>query len=262
MYTQSRDPTTQSKNLSVATDFDCLDFEIQPVQVNGQDTTFKLGDKHPLKGTALRISLPLPIAGKTRLETKVPIKWEKMRSPFNFSKEQTQGKQYPFLFSQCQPIYARSLAPLQDTPSVKLTYNARVSAKFPVLMSAIRLHMSTNSRYRYRPISLRLQVDTGRFLAAEESVVMPYKLGVYDLLVLPPSFPYGGMENACLTFLTLTLLAGDRTLVDVVVHELTYSWFGNGVTHTNASHFWLNEGGLSASFNRCPILHSNASSPT
>lgn len=84
--------------------------------------------------------------------------------------------------------------------------------------------------------------DTARFLAAEENLVTPYEFGVYDLLVLPPSFPYGGMENACLSFLTPTLLTGDRTLVDVVVHELTHSWFGNGVTHANASHFWLNEG--------------------
>lgn len=122
-----------------------------------------------------------------------------------------------------------------------------------------------------------------RFLASAEDIVVPYRFGVYDLLVLPPSFPYGGMENACLTFLTpsmsiafhlvrnclncllLALLAGDRTLVDVIAHELTHSWFGNGVTqvfsrksfnythrlicyaslfhrHAYASHFWLNEG--------------------
>jgi len=84
--------------------------------------------------------------------------------------------------------------------------------------------------------------DTTRFLAAEENLVGDYRFGTYDLLVLPPSFPYGGMENACLSFLSPTLLAGDRSLVDVVVHELTHSWFGNGVTHAHASHFWLNEG--------------------
>ncbi|KAF9074017.1 hypothetical protein BDP27DRAFT_1359891 [Rhodocollybia butyracea] len=72
--------------------------------------------------------------------------------------------------------------------------------------------------------------DTSRFLASAEEIVVPYRFGVYDLLVLPPSFPYGGMENSCLTFLTPTLLAGDRTLVDAITHELTHSWFGNGVT--------------------------------
>ncbi|KAG1717493.1 hypothetical protein EDB19DRAFT_1814438, partial [Suillus lakei] len=99
--------------------------------------------------------------------------------------------------------------------------------------------------------------DTASFLAAAENLAGPYQFGVYDLLVLPPSFPYGGMvsytlfyttsihyhqENPCLTFVTPTLLAGDRSLTDVVIHELTHSWFGNGVTHAHASHFWLNEG--------------------
>ncbi|KAJ2962575.1 hypothetical protein NUW54_g14331 [Trametes sanguinea] len=103
-----------------------------------------------------------------------------------------------------------------------------------------------------------------KFLITAEKILPPYRFGVYDVLVLPPSFPYGGMENACLTFLTPTLLVGDRTLVDVVVHELTHSWFGNGVTYVsacipyvppsadnisptshrqaNSTHFWLNEG--------------------
>jgi len=84
--------------------------------------------------------------------------------------------------------------------------------------------------------------DTPKFLEAEEKITIDYQFGVYDLLVLPPAFPYGGMENACLTFVTPTLLTGDRSLVDVVVHEITHSWFGNGITHAHASHFWLNEG--------------------
>ncbi|OJA13741.1 hypothetical protein AZE42_01549 [Rhizopogon vesiculosus] len=84
--------------------------------------------------------------------------------------------------------------------------------------------------------------DTASFLAAAENLAGQYRFGVYDLLVLPPSFPYGGMENPCLTFVTPTLLAGDRSLTGVIVHELTHSWFGNGITHAHASHFWLNEG--------------------
>jgi len=213
------------------------------------------------------------------------------------AKEQTQGKQFSYLFSQCQPIYARALAPLQDTPSLKITYTAKVASVLPVLLSAIRVSppsegpahdgktigedvvtyvytqpvgipsyliaiASGNVRYKpFPPVEGRswrcgvwaepelldasyweFSEDTGRFLAKEEDIIGPYRFGVYDVLVLPPSFPYGGMENACLSFLTPTLLAGDRTLVDVVVHELTHSWFGNGVTHAEASHFWLNEG--------------------
>ncbi|KAH9949467.1 hypothetical protein B0H21DRAFT_728077 [Amylocystis lapponica] len=210
---------------------------------------------------------------------------------------QTQGKTFPYLFSQCQPIYARSLAPLQDTPAVKITYSAKVTSVLPVLLSAIRISPPSdgpahdgktigkdavaytytqpvpipsyliaiaagNVRYHPCPSIAGKQwksgvwaepelIDAaywefseaiGRFLSTAETILPPYRFGVYDVLVLPPSFPYGGMENACLTFLTPTLLVGDRTLVDVVVHELTHSWFGNGVTQAHSSHFWLNEG--------------------
>ncbi len=84
--------------------------------------------------------------------------------------------------------------------------------------------------------------DTERFLATAEQLITPYEWGRYDLLLLPPSFPYGGMENPMLTFVTPTLLAGDRSLVDVVAHEISHSWAGNLVTNKNWQHFWLNEG--------------------
>ena len=66
--------------------------------------------------------------------------------------------------------------------------------------------------------------------------------GQYDLLVLPPSFPYGGMENPCLTFVTPTLITGDRSATTVVAHEIAHSWTGNWVTNATWEHFWLNEG--------------------
>ncbi|KAI5118515.1 hypothetical protein M0805_007684 [Coniferiporia weirii] len=278
--------------------FDSLDLVIESAEIAGQSTSFTLGSKHPVMGSALHIPLKSPAPQGSKLEIKVKYKIGADAVALQFlDKEQTQGNQFPYLFSQCQPIYARSLAPLQDTPSVKLTYSAKVTSALPVLMSAIRVSppvegpvhggktigkelityeykqptpipsyliaiASGNLRYRPFPKVLgkdwscgiwaepelieaaywEFSEDTGKFLSAEENIVVPYKFGVYDLLVLPPSFPYGGMENACCTFLTPTLLAGDRTLVDVVVHELTHSWFGNGVTHTDASHFWLNEG--------------------
>ena len=78
--------------------------------------------------------------------------------------------------------------------------------------------------------------------SAAEEVAGEYVWGVYDLLLLPPSFPYGGMENPCLTFVTPTLLAGDRSLVNVVAHEIAHSWTGNLVTNATWEHFWLNEG--------------------
>src|SRR5438132_6796093 len=79
-------------------------------------------------------------------------------------------------------------------------------------------------------------------LERAESLFGPYAWERYDMLLLPPSFPYGGMENPRMTFLTPTLLAGDRSLVNVVAHELAHSWTGNLVTNASAEHFWLNEG--------------------
>lgn len=84
--------------------------------------------------------------------------------------------------------------------------------------------------------------ETPAFVRAAESIMGPYEWGRYDLLVLPPTFPYGGMENPCLTFVTPTLLAGDRSLADVVAHEICHSWAGNLVTCATWEHFWLNEG--------------------
>ncbi|GLI61916.1 hypothetical protein VaNZ11_004440 [Volvox africanus] len=84
--------------------------------------------------------------------------------------------------------------------------------------------------------------DTNRFLEAGEAIAGEYVWGRYDLLLLPPSFPYGGMENPCLTFVTPTLLAGDRSLTNVVAHEIAHSWTGNLVTNATWEHFWLNEG--------------------
>lgn len=84
--------------------------------------------------------------------------------------------------------------------------------------------------------------ELDHILKTAESLAGPYVFEQYDLLVLPPSFPFGGMENPCLTFVTPTLLAGDRSLVYVAAHEIAHSWTGNLVTNKNFEHFWLNEG--------------------
>ncbi len=84
--------------------------------------------------------------------------------------------------------------------------------------------------------------DTESLVEAVERLYGPYRWGRYDLLVLPPSFPFGGMENPCLTFATPTVIAGDKSLVSLVSHELAHSWSGNLVTNATWSDFWLNEG--------------------
>ncbi|KAH9836660.1 metalloprotease [Rhodofomes roseus] len=277
---------------------DAFALNVEKAFVEDKETTFSLDPSHPVMGAALHV--PLPSGLKVGEQVKSTIHYSTTKDCMALQwldKEQTQGKTFPYLFSQCQPIYARSLAPLQDTPSVKITYSANVASIIPVLLSAIRVSPPSdgpahdgkeigkdivtytykqpvpipsyliaiaagNVRYRACPSIEGKQWKTGvwaepefidsaywefgeainKFMLKAESVLPPYRFGVYDVLVLPPSFPYGGMENACLTFLTPTLLVGDRSLVDVVVHELSHSWFGNGVTQAHSTHFWLNEG--------------------
>jgi leukotriene-A4 hydrolase len=101
--------------------------------------------------------------------------------------------------------------------------------------------------------------DTERFLAVAEEICGPYAWGRYDILLMPPSFPYGGMENPCLTFVTPTLLAGDKSLANVVAHEISHSWMGNLVGCETWEHFWMNEG-FTVYLERkiCKALHGNA----
>ncbi|KAE9976386.1 hypothetical protein EG328_002655 [Venturia inaequalis] len=87
-----------------------------------------------------------------------------------------------------------------------------------------------------------LEEDMEKFMEAAEKIVYPYAWGTYNVLVLPASFPYGGMENPVFTFATPTIISKDRQNVDVIAHELSHSWSGNLVSNASWEHFWLNEG--------------------
>jgi aminopeptidase N len=193
--------------------------------------------------------------------------------------DQTAGGRMPFLFTQGQSILTRSWIPLQDSPGVRVTYDARVRAPtgMTVVMSAEESSRDADGAFRFqldraippylialacgdlefRAISGRAGVwadptvvaaataelsDTEAMIQSAEKLFGPYRWGRYDLLILPPAFPFGGMENPCLTFCTPTILAGDKSLVSLVAHELAHSWSGNLVTNATWRDFWLNEG--------------------
>ncbi|KAI7861636.1 peptidase family M1-domain-containing protein [Spinellus fusiger] len=254
--------------------------DLKRISLDNIDLKFSVSERHVSLGSALTIELPKPVSKGDTLQLKVEYSTtEKCTSVQFLAPEQTLGKNHPYLFSQCQAIHARALVPCQDSPSIKLTYSAAVTSPLQVVMSALNTHTEKGEKNVYhfkqnttiptyliaiaagnldkREIGPRSTVwcepemveqaawefdDTERFICIGEELLTPYEWGRYDLLVLPPSFPYGGMENPCLTFVTPTLLAGDKSAVDVVAHEISHSWMGNLVTTQNWEHFWLNEG--------------------
>ncbi len=239
-------------------------------------TRFEVGAADAILGAPLTIALP---AGADRVRVRYAtrpgasgLQW--------LAPPQTAGKKHPFLFSQSEAIHARSWIPIQDTPQVRVTYDATVRTP-PELVAVMSAAGNPTSQrggtYRFSmpqripayllaiaagdlefaPLGPRSGVyaepsllarsahefaDTERMMESAERLYGPYRWDRYDILVLPPSFPFGGMENPRLTFATPTVLAGDRSLVSLIAHELAHSWSGNLVTNATWSDFWLNEG--------------------
>jgi aminopeptidase N len=260
-------------------DLDTRDLRIDSVaSFEGAPLEHQLAAPMPILGSRLRILLPPGARGvRIRYATSpraTALQW--------LEPSQTAGDQ-PFLYSQSQPIHARSLAPLQDTPRVRVSVDSArftVPARLRTLMAAAPMGREPAGEEAvdvfsmpqpippyllafavgdlvHRPLSQRSAVwaepavadaavhefaGVEQMMLAAEKLFGPYEWDRYDVLVMPPSFPYGGMENPRLTFVTPSVLAGDRSLVNVIAHELAHAWTGNLVTNASADDFWLNEG--------------------
>jgi len=260
---------------------DTRDLAIQRVETqctghSFESADYELGPPHEVLGAPLRIEMP-PTVARVRIQYRTSenasaLQW--------LDPAQTAGKTRPFLFTQSQSIHARSWIPLQDTPGVRLTYSARVRTP-DGLLAVMSAENNPNAardglqafqmnrpippylialavgELEFAPTGARTGVfaerpvissaayefaDGEKMVEAVEQLYGPYLWGRFDILVLPPSFPYGGMENPSLIFVTPTLIAGDRSSVSLIAHELSHAWSGNLVTNATWSDFWLNEG--------------------
>jgi aminopeptidase N len=244
----------------------------------GLPLSFELGKPDPVLGRSLSVRLEASRTVVIRYRTKpeaAALQW--------LTPEQTAGKKHPFLFTQGEAILTRTWIPIQDSPGIRFTYEARITVPSPLsaVMSAeadpgvrdVPSGRAFNFRMRepipaylvalavgelsFRPLGKRSGIyaepemvgaaahefrDVEKMMAAIERMYGPYRWGRYDLMLLPASFPFGGMENPRMTFASPTAIAGDRSLVSLIAHELAHAWSGNLVTNATWSDLWLNEG--------------------
>ena len=255
---------------------DSKHLDIESVMADGKETEFSLGANDKILGQPLTITITkdtkkIEITYKTTKDTEA-LQWLKP--------EQTADKTKPFLFTQGQAILTRTWIPIQDSPQIRLTYeaNVQVPKDLMAVMSAENPKEKTEKglyHFRmkqaipaylialavgdlsYKAISERTGVyaeksmhnkafdefsDMEKMVSAAESLYGDYVWEQFDVIVLPPSFPFGGMENPRLTFATPTVIAGDKSLTSLIAHELAHSWSGNLVTNSTWNDFWINEG--------------------
>jgi leukotriene-A4 hydrolase len=240
---------------------------------------FHLEKPDPIRGSALVIELPP--SRKTVESIRIDYETQPTAAALQWlTKKQTAGQHKAFMYTQSEPIGTRTWIPLQDTPQVRVTYKAQIHTDSDVLavMSAENdPKAKRNGEYSFvmpqaipaylialavgdlafKETGPRTGVyaeksvvkaaakefaDTESMIQAGEKLFGPYRWTRYDILVMPPSFPVGGQENPRLSFITPTVIAGDKSLVSVIAHELGHSWSGNLVTNATWRDLWLNEG--------------------
>ncbi|GMC27757.1 unnamed protein product [Saccharomyces cerevisiae] len=267
----------EGKNKSDELHLDTSYLDVQEVHIDGSKADFQIEQRKEPLGSRLVINnascndnFTLNIQFRTT-DKCTALQW--------LNSKQTKGGK-PYVFSQLEAIHARSLFPCFDTPSVKSTFTASIESPLPVVFSGIRIEDTSKDTNIYRfeqkvpipayligiasgdlssaPIGPRSTVytepfrlkdcqwefenDVEKFIQTAEKIIFEYEWGTYDILINVDSYPYGGMESPNMTFATPTLIAHDRSNIDVIAHELAHSWSGNLVTNCSWNHFWLNEG--------------------
>lgn len=256
---------------------DSKGLEIEKVTLgDGESTEFALVGYKEYMGRKLEITITqnttsINIYYSSRPEA-IALQW--------LNPQQTADKKSPYLFTQSEPCLARTWIPTQDSPGIRFTYNAKVRVPkglMAVMSASNPMEKSADGVYNFemkQPIPAYLMAlavgdivfksigprtgvygeasvvekaayefgELEEMMTTVEKLYGDYRWDRYDLIVLPPSFPFGGMENPRLTFATPTIIAGDRSLVSVVAHELSHSWSGNLVTSATWNDFWINEG--------------------
>jgi aminopeptidase N len=242
---------------------------------------FRVSEPDPILGSRLSIEFPHCCAATALMRIRIDYRTSDQAGALQWLEPAQTSGPHPFMYTQGQAILARSWIPVQDSPGIRVTYTARIRTppELVAVMSAARIESpdAAPGEFRfemkqpipaylialavgdlaYRPLGERVGVwaepsrleaaarefaDLARMLETGERMAGPYRWERYDVLVMPRAFAYGGMENPRISFISPSIIAGDRSLVSTVVHELAHSWSGNLVTNASWDDFWLNEG--------------------
>ncbi|KAL4441948.1 hypothetical protein ABPG74_003699 [Tetrahymena malaccensis] len=264
---------------------DVRNLKIKNIMMDGQKLeSMIISTDSKTFGQQLQIFLPQKQEQGSKF--KLIIQYETVESKHSglnwLNPSQTEGKVHPYLFTQSEPYWNRTIFPCQDSPAIKSTYSAQLHVPKPLkaycsakLISKFDTDHEIIMNYKQdipipsylfalvagnleeRKTSDRTSVisepeviekyakeleDMEVQLKTLEEIITPYEWEEYKVVVLPASFPYGGMENPQLTFASPSIIVGDKSATDVIIHEMAHSWSGNLFTCKNWREVWLNEG--------------------